>query len=575
MTNFDQKRDKKVFEIILVLKLIYISLCMIAIYSSNRLGYQIKNLVLVSVISSIIMVVMLAYFLWMAYYIKNRMGDKPELGDYIETFIFIIIFIIVIVITGLESSEYKLLSLFIILISAIQFGKNYSLSIAVVVSLIIISMDFFISPENREVITVFFQTSAKDKQVLKQVLSVYFERDLILISGLGVTAFILGMYVDIENQHSKELKELANVDELTGLYNHRYFQEFLQRSMYDADVNNSSVSLLFMDIDYFKNFNDINGHQAGDLVLKQLGQILKKCIRETDVIARYGGEEFAVILPSTTEDVAIKVGERIRQAVQNTYLKGQENQPDKNITISIGVSSYPKRASNKHQFINTADDALYRAKSFNKNRVESYHSVLDGICKHIEVKEDTVKSLKAFINMINIKDRYTYGHTERVVIYTKWFAEYLNLDDEQKMQLQVAAYLHDIGKLEIPENVLNKKERLTDDEFQMFRDHPEAGVDLIKHIDQFESFIPIIKHHHERYDGRGYPGGLKGENIPYLARVVTIADSFDAMTSNRPYNVRKTHEKGIQELRAHAGTQFDPILVEKFIDMLDKYKQHF
>ncbi|MGL5314870.1 MAG: bifunctional diguanylate cyclase/phosphohydrolase [Peptostreptococcaceae bacterium] len=575
MTNFDQKRDKKVFEIILVLKLIYISLCMIAIYSSNKSGYIAKDIVLVLVISSMIMVVMLAYFLWMAYYIKNRMGEKPSIADYVETIILIVIFIIVIMITGLEASEYKLLSLFIVLIGAIQFGKNYSLSIAISISLLIIAIDFFISTENRQIIATIFQTSVENKQALKQALSGYFERDLILISGLSVTSFILGMYVDIENQHSKELKELANVDELTGLYNHRFFQEFLQKSMYDTDVNNGSVSLLFMDIDYFKNFNDINGHQAGDLVLKQIGQILKECIRETDVVARYGGEEFAVILPNTTEDGAIKVGERIRQVVQNTYFKGQENQPDKNITISIGVSSYPKRASNKHQFINTADDALYRAKSFNKNRVESYHSVLDGICKHIEVSEDAVKSLKAFINMINIKDRYTYGHTERVVIYTKWFAEYLKLNEEQKMQLQVSAYLHDIGKLEIPENVLNKKEKLTDEEYQMFRNHPQAGVDLIKDIDQFDQFMPIIKHHHERYDGRGYPDGLKGDEIPYLARLVTIADSFDAMTSNRPYNVRKTHEKGIQELRDHAGTQFDPILVEQFIDMLDKYKQHF
>jgi diguanylate cyclase (GGDEF)-like protein len=330
-----------------------------------------------------------------------------------------------------------------------------------------------------------------------------------------------------------------------------------------------------MDIDYFKNYNDINGHQAGDLLLKQMGRILKNSIRQGDVVARYGGEEFAAILPNTSEEDAIQVGERIRTSIQNTTFKGQENQPDKNITISIGVSSYPRRAISKHQLINTADDALYRAKSFNKNRVESYHSVLDDLCKQMEIAEDTIKSLKTFINMINLKDRYTYGHTERVVIYVKWFAQMLKLKEEDQVQIQIAAYLHDIGKLEIPEDVLNKRERLTNEEFQMFKDHPQVGVDLIHHIKPFKPFIPLIKYHHERYDGRGYPCGLKGKEIPYLARMLTIADSFDAMTSNRPYNVRKNHEEGIQELRANSGTQFDPELVEKFIEMLEKYKDNF
>ena len=557
MSSFEQKRNKQVFEIIVILKMIYIILSMISIASFFNLKNEIRSLVLMAIVISIMLITVLAYFSWIVIYTKNRINKSPQLLDYIETICMLVVFIFVILSTGLQDSGYNLLSIFIVLIGAIQFGRNYSLRISIITTLIILIIDFVSIGPN------------------KQVLSIYFEKDLVLFSALFVTAFILGMYVDIEREHTKELKNLANVDELTGLYNHRYFQEFLQKSIDEADKKKQEVSLLFMDIDYFKNFNDINGHQAGDLLLKEISQILKYCIRDTDAVARYGGEEFAVILPNTTEKNALKIGERIRSSIQSTYFKGQENQPDKNITISIGVSSYPKRAISKHQLINTADDALYRAKSFNRNRVELYHSVLDELSENRDINIDTVKSLKYFINMINIKDRYTYGHTERVVIYSKYFGEYINLTEEEKIKLQVSAYLHDIGKLEIPEEVLNKKEKLTQSERQMFINHPQVGVDLIKNIEQLSEFKLIIKHHHERYDGNGYPSGLKGLDIPYLSRILTIVDSFDAMTSNRTYNKVKTKEEAIKELRDQAGKQFDPDLVEKFINMLEKYKDKF
>ncbi len=557
MENFEQKRDKKVFEIIVILKLIYIVLGIIAVISSNSPDRNIENILKIFINGSIVLLFVIGYFSWIAYFDKSKKEDFPKIKNFIETFLLIVVFIIILYNTGFEESDYKLISIFIVIIGALEFGKNYSLCISTSVSFIILAADFIMAYNdyNR--------------------LSGYFERDMLLISALFVSSLILGMYVDIEKEHTKELQDLANKDDLTGLYNHRYFQEYLGRSIEEIDKTNSEVSLLFMDIDYFKNYNDINGHQAGDLLLKSIGQILKSNIRENDIVARYGGEEFAAVLPYTNEEDAIEIGEKIRNAIQNNDFYGQENQPNKNITISIGVSTYPTKATTKHQLINTADDALYRAKSFNKNRVESYHSVLDDLCTQIGIEKETIKSLKTFINMINIKDRYTYGHTERVVIYARWFAQHINLSEKDQVTLQVSAYLHDIGKLDIPEEVLNKKEKLDDEEYKMFLNHPKAGVELIKNIKGFEPFIPIILHHHERYDGRGYPNKLKGDEIPYLARMLTISDSFDAMTSHRPYNKRKSHEDAIEELRKNAGTQFDPNLVEDFISMLEKYKDNF
>lgn len=556
MRNFEEKRNKKIFEIVVILKIIYIISSAIGI-GSVYFENDVYDIVKINLIIVIMVSIAFMYFLWLISRYEGNIDININFIDIIETIILTIIFITVILCTGKNSSGYKLLSIFIVLISSIQFGKSYGLIVSIIQSISIICINITTTNWNKDAI------------------SVYFHNDLVLSAALIVTALIIGMYVDTEKEHTKELKELANKDELTGLFNHRYFQDYLTKSIEDAERNDKEISLLFMDIDHFKIYNDINGHLAGDLLLKQMGTILKNNMRENDIVARYGGEEFAVVLPNTTEYDAVNIGERIRKAIQDSEFIGQKNQPDGNVTMSIGVSSYPTRASNKHQLINTADDALYRAKSFNKNRVESYHSVLDDLCKQMEINDDTIKSLKTFINMVNLKDRYTYGHTERVVIYVKWFAKTLNLNDTEQVILQIAAYLHDIGKLEIPEPVLNKKGKLTDEEFQMFRNHPQMGTDLISNIKQFEQFVPLIKHHHERYDGKGYPDKLKGEEIPYLARMLTIADSFDAMTSNRPYNIRKTHEEGIEELKRNTGTQFDPQLTEKFIEMLEIYKDNF
>ena len=335
----------------------------------------------------------------------------------------------------------------------------------------------------------------------------------------------------------------------------------------NAKKSNKEVSLLFMDIDNFKHFNDINGHQKGDWLLTKLGRILKETVGDLGIVARYGGEEFAVILYDTGKTKALNLGELIRQNIRSTDFQGQEHQPNGNLTVSIGVSSYPSIAKNKKELIELADNALYRAKSFDKNRVEIYSNILDEIDSDIDKK--SLNYIAGILNRINKKDKYTYGHSERVVIYAKKFAVYLNLDEDSKKDLILAAYLHDIGKLEISKELLNKRDKLSEHEFNLLRQHPTLGANLISGMDEFNDVAPIIKYHHEKFDGTGYPSNLKGEEIPYLARILTIIDSFDAMTSKRPYNRRQSYYQAIDELKRCRGKHFDEILVNEFIDMLE------
>ncbi len=438
--------------------------------------------------------------------------NMPTIYNIIETIIILGLFIVLMMKTGGSNSSFKYISTIIILISSIQYRQKISFGITIAVSLIILSFNL-IQISSTQLVN--YMETAR-----------HFEGDIILVSSLLITSFILSLYINIENDYNLKLKELAVKDGLTGLFKHRSFQDVLDSYIANAQKENKEVSLLFMDIDHFKHYNDINGHQKGDWLLTRLGKILRDTVGDMGVVARYGGEEFAVILYDQTEEAALNLGELIRQNIQQTYFTGQEHQPNKHITLSIGVATYPKVAKSKKQLIELADNALYRAKSFDKNRVERYYNILDEIDNSIDKK--ALESIASMLNRINQKDKYTYGHSERVVIYAKKFATYLNIDEQSKKDLLLAAYLHDIGKLEISKELLNKRERLSQSEFNIFKQHPTLGADLVSNIKEFNAVEPIIKYHHEKYDGSGYPCNLKGEEIPYLARILTIIDSFDA-----------------------------------------------
>lgn len=502
-------------------------------------------------------VLIMMYYLWNILMRKNNAkGDKKS--KYTENIIIGIVVLGIVVITGNYASPYKFLFLIIIITSTIQLGKRDGMIMTLVISGALLGSDLIFG-------TIEFAEG---------VVNSYFENDLILIGIFLLTSWILGVYVTEEEKYITELQRMVHYDGLTDVYNHRYFYEALKTIFLQAKEQNGCVSLLFIDIDYFKQYNDLNGYQEGDKVLRKLGELLKVCVDEEGIIARYGGEEFAVLLPNYTQEEACVVAEKIRSAVEAVYFEGQENQPEGNLTLSIGVSNYPLKAKDAIELVKSADDALYRAKFFNKNKVETYSSIIDELEKNIDKKEiDVINSLKSLIGRINKKDRYTYGHIERVVLYSKFFADAIGLSEADTRTLVCGAYIHDIGKINIDKDILVKKMPLAQEEWECLKQHPEKGVEVIESIECLQSTKSIIRHHHERYDGSGYPDRLQGNAIPYLARVLTVIDSFDAMTSSRSYNKRKSYEEGMLELRRCKGTQFDPEITEQFIQVVcSKYK---
>jgi len=397
----------------------------------------------------------------------------------------------------------------------------------------------------------------------------YFTRDDVdLVATLSKESAVA-----IENaQIYARAKEKADTDELTGLRNHRYFQERFSQETERSALSGGDFSLLFIDLDFFKTYNDIYGHMLGDEILKEVGQLIRRSIRTTDIGARYGGDEFAAILLNTTGEGAVTVAERIREGLQVSM-----EQKGIMLTCSIGISSWRTDGIKREALIEAADKALYAAKAAGRNRV-----CVAGKCDAPETPKPD-NSLKAADNnavenivyalaaTVDTRDHYTFGHSKSVSRYATDLAAAAGYTREGIKRIRAAALLHDIGKLSIPDSILSKHGALTEEEWEIIRHHPEMGVGILKYIVGLRGCVDAVLYHHERYDGTGYPRGLKGNDIPLDARIMAIADSYDAMTSERSYkNRRMTEEEAIEELKKCAGTQFDAELVETFINLRQK-----
>jgi diguanylate cyclase (GGDEF)-like protein len=373
----------------------------------------------------------------------------------------------------------------------------------------------------------------------------------------------------------ERLEALATTDYLTSLLNHRGFQEKLEDEACRARRYCRPFSLLMIDIDHFKKINEAHGHQAGDEILKELAlHILGNC-RESDRMARYGGEEFAIILPETNAAEALALAERLRAAVEDqpfTVTNGTEEPVW--LTISVGVASFPDDSTQPEGLLMAAELALLRAKHLSRNTVCTYSALArlgkidDPYLLHRYLQEGTVDSIIALVEVMENRDPYVQGHSRRVAELALKIGERLKLSEAPLESLRVAGLLHDVGKIGIPVGILEKPSALTEDERRYVQTHPGVGGAILSTLSNLEELVPLIVHHHEHYDGNGYPDGMKGEEIDLLARILAAADAADAMLSPRPYRPALSLEHALSEVQRQSGAQFDPDVSEALAEVL-------
>jgi diguanylate cyclase (GGDEF)-like protein len=392
------------------------------------------------------------------------------------------------------------------------------------------------------------------------MLVVLWERSPVLATALIGPLLAISFYQRSTHDALRAMR-LALTDPLTGLGNHRNFHERLQRELLNADEQHTPVTLCFVDIDDFKKINDRFGHPSGDRVLSQVAGRL----RQGGEAFRLGGDEFALLLTGHDEGMALaaanSVVERIA-AVDCDHIG--------KVTVSAGLATFPMQGHGRDELIRLADSALYWAKEHGKNRVRRYRPDVVELAelKRLAAGPDKAARYRAAASLakaVDARDTYTGSHSERVSDLAARVASRIGLDPEHVELTRLAGSLHDLGKLAIPEEILRKAGALTDSERLVLERHPQIGFRMLDSLG-VEPVADLVLHHHERWDGAGYPDGLSGEQIPLGARIIFVTDAYDAMTSDRVYRAARSADAALKELRRCAGTQFDPGIVAAFTE---------
>jgi len=385
---------------------------------------------------------------------------------------------------------------------------------------------------------------------------------------------------------NKRLNQLALKDLHTGLYNHRYLAEIVDSEFNRVKRYGGSLSVTMLDIDFFKSINDMYGHQFGDLILKQLAGQLRKMTRRHDIVIRYGGEEFIIISTGTNRTQSLVLAQRILDNI-GLYHFGDKTKEVK-LKLSVAVISYPEdKVNNAMDLVKTAEHILSKVKEdggnkayssmdkkktgkeVGKDNVEEVNLLRQKLEKlNKQANQNLVESIFAFAKTIELKDHYTGEHVEQTVRYATGIAVGLGLPGHETEMIKQAAILHDLGKIGISDEILLKKSKLAKKEMEEIKRHPGIAADILRPVHILNTIIPFILHHHERWDGKGYPDGLKAEEIPLGARIVAIADVYQALISNRPYRKAFPKKEALKIINEASGKQFDPKIVNIFFSML-------
>jgi diguanylate cyclase (GGDEF)-like protein len=390
------------------------------------------------------------------------------------------------------------------------------------------------------------------------MLVVLWQRTPFLFAALAGPLVAISLYQRSAHQALNAIR-LALTDPLTGLGNHRHFHERLQRELAAAEDRRTLVSLCFLDVDDFKRINDQFGHPAGDRVLSQLSSRL----RQGGESFRLGGDEFAVLLPGADEAQALAAAESIVGRIGQTDFG-----PGGPITVSVGIATYPQHGRERDSLIRLADGALYWAKENGKNQVRLARPDVEELSEfrrvaHGRDRAARFRAAASLARAVDSRDAYTGSHSERVAQLAAQIAERLGLGQDQIELTRLAGSLHDLGKLAIPEEILRKPSGLTDAERLVLERHPQIGHRMLESLG-VDPIADWVLHHHERWDGAGYPDRLAGGDIPLGARIIFVADAFDAMTSNRLYRKPISRDSALREVQRCAGSQFDPEIVQAF-----------
>jgi diguanylate cyclase (GGDEF)-like protein/PAS domain S-box-containing protein len=385
----------------------------------------------------------------------------------------------------------------------------------------------------------------------------------------GKLLYYEGMVADISGRKTleaeqarklQEAMERADRDPLTGLFNHRCFHKRLQQEADRTAVTGEPMSIALIDLDNFKFFNDVYGHAVGDDVLRQVAAALGNCCRSEDVLARFGGDEFALLMPGYGPEDAVKTAAMIDKCLDGMGYRPPGYNAVIPFSLSVGVATLPDDGLTRFDLIEIADARLRHVK--NGGDEDDY---VDRLRASLRDQVEGFSMLDALVKAVDTKDRYTRRHSEDVMVYSVQIARELRLAPAEVRAAEVAGLLHDVGKIGVPDSILRKPGKLTDADMQAIKQHPMMGAIIVGAVPGFEDALDAVRHHHERWDGAGYPFGLRGQQIPLLARVMAVADAYSAMTTDRPYRKGMPAEKALRVLEDGSGVQWDPECVQAFV----------